>query len=184
MSFKHKFISTVTLALAVGTFSTFVAAQNSTTNNQTDSTRKERKFERRGDGEGMSGGKGRHGAGHGDDRMMMGALRRLNLTDAQKAQIKTIFENNKPNQTQFEEMRGLMQKKRDGSITEQEQARLQEIRTQGKANAEQIHTAVLAVLTAEQRTQLEQMKQEMRQRHEEHKEMKKEGQASKKTDNN
>lgn len=177
MSFKHKLISTAALALAVGTFSTFVAAQDSTTN-QTDSAKKERKFEWRGD-KGMRGGK------HGGDRMMMGALSRLNnLTDAQKAQIKTIFESSKPNQAQFDEMRGLMQKKRDGSITEQEQARLKEIRTQMKASAEQTQNSVLAILTPEQRTQFEQMKQEMRQRHEERKDMKKDGQTPNKSDDN
>lgn len=159
MSFKHKFISTVSLALAVGTFSTFVAAQDSTTTTQTDSTKKERKFERRanglrGEGKGMRGGK------HGGDRMMMGALRRLNLTDAQKEQIKTIHENSKPNQAQREEMRGLAQKRRDGgTLTEQDQARLKEIRNQMQASTEQTHKAVLSVLTDEQRTQLQQMKQ-------------------------
>jgi Spy/CpxP family protein refolding chaperone len=159
MSFKRKFISTVSLALAVGTFSTFVAAQDSTTTTQTDSTKKERKFERRADG--LRGeGKGMRGGKHGGDRMLMGALRRLNLTDAQKEQIKTIHENNKPNQALHEEMRGLAQKRRDGgSLTEQELTRLKEIRNQMQASAEQTHKAVLAVLTDEQRTQLQQMKQ-------------------------
>lgn len=184
MSFKRKFISTVGLALAVGTFSTFAAAQNSSTNNQTDATKKEGKFERRADGEGFRGGKGMRGGKHGGDRMMMGALRRLNLTDAQKAQIKTIFETNKLNQAQFGEMRGLMQKKRDGSITEQEQARLVEIRNQAKANAEQTRNSVLAVLTDEQRTQLEQLKQEKQQRHGEFRRMKKDGQTSDKPSDN
>ncbi len=112
----------------------------------------------------MRGGKGMRGGKHGGDRMLMGALHRLNLSDAQKAQVKTIFENNKPNQAQREEMRDLRQKKHDGSITEQEQAKFREIKTQMRASAEQTHNAVLAVLTAEQRTQLDQMKQEMRER--------------------
>lgn len=180
MSFKSKLITTVGLALAVGTFSTFVAAQdNSNTTNQTDSTKKERVFEGRG-GKGMRGGK--H---EGGDRMMMGELSRLNLTDAQKAQIKTIFETNKPNQAQFGEVRGLMQKKRAGeTLTADEQTTLDSFRTQQKANAKQTHEAILAVLTDEQRGQLAQMKQEMRQRHQERKEMKKDGQAPSSSDNN
>jgi Spy/CpxP family protein refolding chaperone len=182
MSFKHKFISAITLALAIGTFTTFVSAQDNSANNQQDSTKKERKFERR--GEGFRGDKGMHGGKHGGDRMLMGAIHRLDLTDAQKSQIKTILETNKPNQTQFSEMRGLMQKKRDGSITEQEQARLEEIRTQAKASAEQTHNSILAVLTAEQRTQLEQMKQEMRERRGNRKAMKRDGQTPNKTDDN
>ena len=182
MSFKHKFISAITLALAIGTFSTFVAAQDSTTNNQTDSTKKEGKFERRAGI--MRGDKGMRGGKHGGDRKLMGALHRLNLTDAQKAQIKTIHESSKPNQEQREEMRGLRQKKRDGSITEQEQARLKEIKTQSKANAQKTHTSVLAVLTAEQRTQLDQMKQEKGERRGGRKGMKRDAQTPSKTSDN
>jgi len=182
MSFKHKFISTITLAFAVGTFTTFVAAQDSSTNNQQDSPKKERKFERRG-GEGKHGGKGMRGGKHGD-RMLMGALRRLNLSDAQKEQVKTIHESNKPNQAQREEMRGLAQKKRDGSITEQELTRLKETKTQLKASAGQTRNAVLAVLTAEQRTQLDQMKQEMRERRGGRRGMKKDGQTPDKNQDN
>lgn len=175
MSFKRKLIPAITLALAVGTFTTFVSAQDSSTNTQQDSTRKERKFERRGDG--FGGGKGMRGGKHGGDRMMLRGLRQLNLTDAQKEQIKTIHESNKPNQALFEEMRGLMLKRRDGSITEQEQNRVKEIRTQMRASAEQTHNAVLAVLTAEQRAQLEQLKQQKRERRGLQRGMKKEGQA-------
>ena len=178
MSFKRKFISTVGLALAVGTFSTFVAAQDNGTTNQTDSTKKERTFEGR-------GAKGMHGGKHeGGDRMMMGALRQLNLTDTQKAQIKTIFESNKPNQTQFEQVRGLMQKNHDGTITADEQATLDSFRAQRKATEKQTHDSILAILTPEQRTQLEQLKQQNRQRHEERKEMKNNTQTPNTSDNN
>jgi Spy/CpxP family protein refolding chaperone len=181
MSFKRKLIPAIGLALAVGTFTTFVSAQDSSANTQQDSTRKERKFERRGDG--FRGVKGMRGGKHGGDRMMMRGLRQLNLTDAQKEQIKTIHESNKPNQALFEEVRGLMQNRRDGSITEQEQNRVKEIRTQMRASAEQTHNAVLAVLTAEQRTQLEQLKQQKRERHNWRRGMKKEGQAPTTNDN-
>jgi Spy/CpxP family protein refolding chaperone len=179
MSFKRKLIPAISLALAVGTFTTFVSAQDSSANTQQDSVKKERKFERRGDG--FRGGKGMRGGKHGGDRMMMRGLRQLNLSDAQKEQVKTIFESSKPNQALFEEMRGLMQKKRDGSITEQEQNRFKEIKTQMRASAEQTRNAVLAVLTAEQRAQLDQMKQEKRQRHGERKEMKGDGQTPNKS---
>lgn len=172
MSFKRKFISTVGLALAVGTFSTFVAAQDTTTTtttNQTTVTKGEHRF-----GKGnWDGAKGMRGGKHGGDRMMMGALRQLNLTDAQKAQIKTIFEANKPNQAQFDSIRGLMEKKRSGTaLTADEQATLDSFRAQRQANEKQMHDAILAVLTADQRAQLEQLKQQNRQRHEERKEMK------------
>ena len=106
MSFKHKFISAITLALAIGTFSTFVAAQDSTTNNQTDSTKKEGKFERR--AAGMRGDKGMRGGKRGGDRMLMGALYRLNLTDAQRNKSKLSGATNQSKTTR--RMRGLRQR--------------------------------------------------------------------------
>ena len=181
MSFKRKLIPAISLALAVGTFTTFVSAQDSSANTQQDSTKKERKFERRGDG--FRGGKGMRGGKHGGDRMMLRGLRQLNLSDAQKEQVKTIVESSKPSQALFEEMRGLMQKRRDGSITEQEQNRVKEIRTQLRASAEQTRNAVLAVLTAEQRTHLEQLKQQKRERRGLQRGMKKEGQSPTTNDN-
>lgn len=181
MSFKTKFISTVGLALAVGTFSIFVAAQDTTTTTtQTDSTRKERKFD------GMGGKRMRDGR-HGGDRMMMGALRQLNLTDAQKAQVKAIFEANKPDQTQFAQVRSLKEKKHSGTaLTADEQATFDAFKAQRKANAELIHSRILAVLTAEQRAQLAQLKQQKGENrgYGHRKGMKSEDQTPNTTDNN
>ncbi len=124
-----------------------------------------------------------HGGRHGGDRMLMGGLRQLDLTDAQREQIKQIVETNKStNPGQRDEMRGLIEKKRDGSITEQEKVRLREIKTQMKASGEQIRTSVLAILTPEQRTQLEKSREEMRQRKEERKQMRRDNRNSDKTD--
>ena len=101
---------------------------------------------------------------------MMREFSRLNLTDAQKAQIKSLNESNRAaNQGTFQEMRGLMMKKRDGSITADEQTRLETLRSQSKASAEQTHNTILALLTAEQRVQLDQMKAERKQKMEERK---------------
>lgn len=161
MSFKHKFISTVTLAIAVGAFGTFVSAQE--TPAQDTLNPKAERVERGGRGYGrgdkMRGGK------HGGDRMMMHALEKLDLTDAQKAQVKTVFENSRSqNQPQTEEMRGLMMKKRDGVISAEEQTRLKELRDQMKTSNEQTESSILAILTAEQRTQLDKLKAEMREK--------------------
>lgn len=159
MSLKQKFVSGLALAFAVGAFGTFAAAQDKTTAPD-DSMRNQEKSERHGERGGR--GKGMHGGG---DRMMMHALEKLNLTDAQKSQVKTAFENHKTqNQPQMEEMRGLGMKKRDGIITADEETRFKELRTQMKASNEQLHNSILAILTAEQRTQLDQMKEEMRQK--------------------
>ncbi len=161
MSLKQKCISTVTLAIAVGAFGTFVSAQDSTYSDSTPpQTQKAERGERGGRGRGMRGDK--RGGG---DRMMMRSLEKLNLTDAQRQQVRTVFENQRTqNQPQMEEMRGLMMKKRDGVITAEEQNRLKDLRSQARLGGEQTHASILAILTAEQRTQLDNMREEMRQK--------------------
>jgi Spy/CpxP family protein refolding chaperone len=67
-------------------------------------------------------------------------------------------------QTQREELRSLAMKRRDGIITADEQARAKEIRTQLKASGEQMRNSVLAILTPEQKAQLNQMKEERKTR--------------------
>lgn len=161
MSLKQKFISTVTLAIAVGAFGTFVSAQETPSSDSTAQPERMERGGRGGFGKGMRGGK--HGGG--GDRMMMRSLEKLNLTDAQKEQVRTIFESQRTqNQPQMEEMRGLMMKKRDGVITADEQTRLKELRTQSKQTNDQTRASILAILTPEQRTQLDTMKQEMREK--------------------
>ncbi len=156
MSLKKKFISTVALTFAVGAFTTFTAAQETPAPDTLNP--KAERMERGGRGKGMHGG--RHGGG---DRMMMRSLEQLNLTDAQKEQTRTIFENHRTqNQPQMEEMRGLAMKKRDGVITEQEQTRLKELKTQMKASGDQLRDSITAILTPEQRAQLDKMKEERR----------------------
>jgi len=157
MSLKQKFISTVTLAVAVGAFGTYVSAQETPANDAP--MQKQERMDRGGRGKGMGMRGGKHGKG--GDRMMMRELGELNLTDAQKEQARTIFENHRTqNQPQMEEMRGLSMKKRDGVITEQEQTRLKELRTQMKATGDQLHTSILGILTADQRAQLDKLKAE------------------------
>jgi Spy/CpxP family protein refolding chaperone len=167
MSFKRKLISAATSALAIVAFTTFASAQDTTTTTkENDSTQKQEMRERRGGrGFGMRTGKEMRGGKHGGDKMMLRALGQLNLSDAQKEQIRGMSETFKAStQIQREELRSLGMKKRDGIITADEQTRLKEIRTQLKASGEQMHNSVLAVLTAEQRAQLEQTKEEMKKR--------------------
>lgn len=166
MSFKRKLISAATSALAVAAFGTFVSAQDANTNKEESGAQKqEMRGERRGGKRGFGGDKGMRGGKHGGDKMLMRALGKLNLSDAQQTQVRTISENFKTQtQTQSEELRALGMKKRDGIITADEQARFAEIRTQLKSASEQMHNSVLAVLTAEQRAQLDQMKEEMKQK--------------------
>lgn len=160
MTFKQKFISAVTFVFAIVAFTTFVSAQDNSTQPQ-DSATKQEKRERKFDKEGKRGG-------HRGDKGMLRGVKELNLTDAQKEQLKGIMESNRAaNQGIHQEMRGLMMKKRDGIITAEEQTRFDQLKSQMKASAEQTHNTVMAILTPEQRSQLEQMKEQMKQKREE-----------------
>ena len=167
MSFKNKLFSVLTLAVAMVAFSVFTFAQDDKTTTTTTPTDKVDHAGKRGDREfgkrkgGREGFEGRRG-GFG----MMGGLRGINLTDAQKAQIKSIHEANKPDPSVMTEMRNIMQAKRDGTITADQQARLKALRKQGFVKGKSVHDQILGVLTAEQKAQIEQRKQEMKQRFE------------------
>lgn len=165
MSTGRKIISAITLAFAMLALTTFVTAQN-TTDKQTDKAQKQRKLERKEFGErgfhrGMREGKRGH---HG-----FRGLHRLNLTDAQKEQIRGIMESNKiANEPLRQEIRAIFEKKRGGAeLTEADKTRLQEIHNRMKQSSEQTRNTVLSLLTVEQRQQLEQWKQERQKRMEE-----------------
>ncbi len=176
MSFKQKLISTVTLVFAFAALTTFVPAQDTTTTTPQNSAAMNMRPEGRNHGKRKFGKEGR--GGHGS-KMMMGALAQLNLTDAQKTQIKSVMEANRPaNQGTREEMRGLMMKKRDGSITADEQTKLEGLRQQAKASADQTHSSILAILTPEQRTQLDEMKIQREQKMNERRQMRQNRQSA------
>ena len=161
MSFKRKLIAAATSALAAVAFTTFVSAQDTNTNKDDSMQNQEMRQQRKGN-RGGKGMRGKHGG-----KMLMRSLEKLNLLDAQKTQVRTLADNFKTStQTQREELRSLGMKKRDGIITTDEEARFKEIRTQLKTSGGQMRVSVLAVLTAEQKTQLEQMKEEMKKRKE------------------
>lgn len=169
MTIKHKIFSTITLVFAFITMTVFVAAQDTKNDDSVNTpTKRERKMNRK-------RGDGRRG-GHGDK--MMHGLRNLDLTDAQKTQIKGIMESNKiTNEPLRQELRTFKEKSRNGeNLSDADQNRIREIRTQMKQSKEQSKNTVLSILTPEQRQQVEQNKldrqkrrEEMRQRREERK---------------
>lgn len=162
MSFVKKIASATVLALAMFTLTTFVAAQDDSTNTNPDRVQKERRGGR-GDGFGKRGGKGMRG-GFG-----MHGLKNLDLTDAQKEQVRGIMETVKTaNEPLRTEMRTLMEKRRGGEeLTESDRTRLKELKSQMKQSREQIESSILGILTAEQRQKFEQMKEEHQKRREE-----------------
>jgi Spy/CpxP family protein refolding chaperone len=166
MSLKRKIISAIISTFAIVAFTSFVSAQDANKTQQ-DSTQKQEKRQR-GDGMKRGFGKGMRGGRGGG---LMRGFEQLNLTDAQKEQIHSILEANKPDPKTFEELRPLMEAKRNGTITAEQEATLKAHREQMKQKHDQVKQQILGVLTTEQKAQLEKMKEEWKQKREERKQM-------------
>ncbi|MBK8465528.1 MAG: Spy/CpxP family protein refolding chaperone [Chloracidobacterium sp.] len=166
MSFIHKLSTILTVAVAVFAFSTFTLAQEDKA--ATPAPEKDKAEKHFKDHKGH--GAGRHGMGRGfghRNRGMMRMMHRLNLTEAQKTQIRSIKDANKPDQTTRDEMRTLFEAKRDGTITAEQKTRFEALKEQKIAKAISVREQILNVLTAEQKAQFEQKKAEMKLRREE-----------------
>jgi protein CpxP len=179
MALRKKLFTTTTLAVALGAFGVFASAQTTETP-AADATKVE-KGDRKG-GFGKRGGKfgKRGGMRHGGHRMGggMGFLRGIELTDAQKEQIKAIHEANKPtgeNKALFDQIRET--RKAGGTITEEQKAQMKSLRQAQKAKMQGVHEQVLAVLTPEQKTQLEAKKAEMKTRMEQRRQLRQQKKA-------
>lgn len=175
MSLKNKILTTATLALAVGAFSTFASAQTSDGTSENGTVQKQERREGRRFGKRGGSGEGMRGDKRGGGKFGMRGLRGLNLTDAQKEQVRNIMETNRTvNQSAREEFRTLRQAKRDGTLNATQQARLTALKEQMRQNAEATKTRIEAILTPEQRTQLEQQKEEMQKRRQERRQQRRE----------
>lgn len=162
MSLKFKFISVFASALLLGSFVVSASAQE-TPQPSKDGVEKSGKLERK-----EFGRRGPHGRGPGGGRHAMRGLMGIELTEAQKAQIKQIHEANRPDPAVMEEMKAIHEARRNGgTLTEDQKNRVKALRAQARTKAESTHQQVLAVLTLEQRQQLETRKAEMRQKMEE-----------------
>lgn len=163
MRLRSKLMSLAAGAVLVTGFAGAVAAQTTDEGGKKEG----QKFERRGGKDGF--GKGMRGKG--GMRAMRGGgmrgLRGIDLTDAQKEQIRGIMQANKPDPAIREEMRTIMQARRDVTITEDQKQRAEQLRTQARQRAELVKAQVEAVLTPEQKQQIEQNRLERQQRREE-----------------
>jgi protein CpxP len=172
MTIKNKILSVFTLILGVAIFSTAVVAQDSTTEragkNKADKTYKR---------DGAAGKRGMGRGGFKGDRMKgrMGGmhLRGLDLTDAQKIQIKAIREANRADEAVMMEMRTLRKAKFEGTITAEQNARMTMLRDQQIAKMRSVRDQINNVLTAEQRAKIEERKQMREQRFQERMEKRK-----------
>ena len=99
-----------------------------------------------------------------------GMMHGLELTDAQRQQLKAISDRRvESTKLQREELMQLREKRRAGTFTEADAARVTALREQIRASMEGIRAEAEAILTAEQKQQLEQRKVEREQRHQERK---------------
>lgn len=156
MSLRSKLSSVFTLAFALVAFTTFASAQEAP-KTQDDSGRKAGKHER---GFRHGGERGMHGGRHGGFRGMRG-LHGIELTDAQKEQIRSIHEANKPDEATMAELKAIRESRQAGTeLTDAQKERARAIREQMRAKHELVKAQVLAVLTPEQKQQLEAKKAE------------------------
>jgi Spy/CpxP family protein refolding chaperone len=89
---------------------------------------------------------------------MFGALRQLNLTDAQKQQAQSIIRANfESTKTQRQELAQLRRKFRDGTLSDDEKAKVKELRQQLHGSRQNTRTQLAALLTPEQKTKLDEM---------------------------
>ena len=114
----------------------------------------------------------RGGRGHfGSRRGGMQGLRGIELSDAQKGQIKAIHESNKPDAAVMAEMKAIRDARRAGTeLTQDQKDRVKVIRSQQRAKGDSVRQQIENILTADQKTQLEQRKLEMKQKREQFRE--------------
>ena len=171
MSLKSKFSSVFTLAFAVAAFGVVGSAQDTTPAPKEDKKFEKRERGLRHDGErGFRGDKGLRGGMRGGF-----GLHAIELTDAQKEQIRQIHEASKPNEALMTELRTFREARKSGTeLTDTQKERMKAIRQEMKAKHESVRAQVLGILTAEQRQQLETRKAEMEKRREEFREKRQE----------
>lgn len=149
-----KFLTLAGLALSLAAALPVASAQEQQQQQQDGQRHGDRKFGRRGHGPAGERGPG------------MRALGRLNLTEAQRTQIRSINEATRQRtETQRAELRQIFETYRGGGQpTAEQQARAEQLQNELRAAREGANQQIMNVLTAEQRTQLEQWKQERQSR--------------------
>jgi Spy/CpxP family protein refolding chaperone len=109
----------------------------------------------RGEGRGF-----RHGGGP-DGAFGPRLLRELNLTDDQKQQVRTIVQQSfAGSKATREELRQLVDKRRQGALTTEEEARARTLHQQMRASMKDTETKIASLLTAEQKAKAEELRKE------------------------
>lgn len=162
MSLKYKITSVFASAVLLGSFAIAASAQDQAPAVR-DNTEKAEKHGRKGFGHRGGFGRGMRGGKFGGMRGLAG----IELTEVQKAQIKQVHEANRPDAATMEEFRSLHEARRAGTLTEDQKARAKALHDQMRAKRESVRQQILAILTPEQRQQIETRREEMRKKKEE-----------------
>ena len=102
-------------------------------------------------------------------------IRELNLTEEQQQQQRAIVQRQLGNtKAQREELFKLREKRFAGTLTPEDEARVQSLRREIRDSRQSIRTEMEGVLTAEQRARLDQLKTERRARRDERREHRRE----------
>lgn len=143
------------LILGLGVCSATALAQQVPQNNPAVSTQQPRR-----DGLGRRGMRRRARMGRQQ------ALEQINLTDAQKQQMRTIVQTRaQGNQAQRAELRQLMQQWRAGTLSPEGQARAKALRGQMMDERMATHTQMMGVLTTEQKAKLQEIRETRKANH-------------------
>ncbi|REJ77395.1 MAG: hypothetical protein DWQ47_13515 [Acidobacteria bacterium] len=156
----RRILTVFTAAAAMMMLSTVILAQDTTDKSDAERVERKQRAEKRARREGFRGMKRHHRKGG-----MIRGLRNLDLTESQQSQIKTLMETHQmTNKPAMDELRTLMAKRRDGTFTDADKARVQDIRASMKASGDQLKATIMGLLTPEQTQKLEQMKAEREER--------------------
>lgn len=172
MSFRTKLFSGITMGAAFAMFAVASSAQDTTETKPEATQKTEKRWGKRGDGL----GKGMHGGKFGQRGMRGGVgLRGIELTDAQKEQIKAIHEANKPSaelQAQHrEQMKAFREARKAGTLTEEQKTQMKAFRDERITKMQAVRAQIEAILTPEQKAELETKRLERQQRMEERREL-------------
>jgi len=103
-------------------------------------------------------------------RAMRGEMRgfsQLNLTDQQRQQMRSIMQaQGQGSQAQRQEMRQLIEKRRAGTLTAQDETRAKELRQQLMQSRQGERTQMMNILTPDQKAKMEEMIKTRRANHE------------------
>ncbi|MGB7069605.1 MAG: Spy/CpxP family protein refolding chaperone [Pyrinomonadaceae bacterium] len=167
MSLISKLSKVTILAIAFIAFGTITFAQETPPAKEDAATKEHKSW-------GKEGEK-REWSHRGHHRGFRG-LRGIELTEAQKVQVRVIKEANRPDQTAMDEIKSIFQAKRSGTITEAQKERLAVLKQQKRDKAKLVNDQIRAILTQEQIQQIETRKakrEQMRQERMTQRELKK-----------